>query len=129
VNQRAGAEPFFSEPLPDAPWPVAARNLLSDRENSLYQRLLSLYPDHKIFVQVALSQMIDVPESRRLRREIHRTYGSSPHKKKYWLALLEMYGEKEKKLPIKGDGPSVKAGIPLMSLDTASTLSRRVSRG
>jgi len=63
VNRRAGAEPFVSEPLPDAPWPVAARNLLSDRENSLYQRLLSLYPDHKLFVQVALSQMIDVPES------------------------------------------------------------------
>src|ERR1700722_6032138 len=63
VNRRAGAEPFVSEPLPDAPWPVAARNLLSDRENSLYQCLLSLYPDHKLFVQVALSQMIDVPES------------------------------------------------------------------
>jgi hypothetical protein len=30
-----------------------------------------------------------------LRKEIHRPYGSSPHKKKYWLALLEMYGRKE----------------------------------
>jgi hypothetical protein len=31
-------------------------------------------------------------EIKRLRREIHRTFGSSPHKKKFWLALLEMYG-------------------------------------
>jgi hypothetical protein len=63
VNRRAGAEPFFSEPLPDAPWPVAARNLLTERERSLYQSLLGLYPDHKIFVQVALSQLIDVDQS------------------------------------------------------------------
>jgi hypothetical protein len=65
VNRSAGAEPHFSEPLPDAAWPVAARNLLTQREQSLYQRLLSLYPDHKIFVQVALSQLIDVPEDHR----------------------------------------------------------------
>jgi hypothetical protein len=71
LNRRSGAEPFVSEPLPDARWPVAARNLLTDRENSLYQRLLSLYPDHELFVQVALSQMIDVdpnhPESQSIR--------------------------------------------------------------
>jgi Protein of unknown function (DUF2726) len=73
LNRRAGAEPFVSEPLPDAPWPVAARNLLTDRENSLYQRLLSFYPDHKIFVQVALSQLIEVdrnhPESESIRAQ------------------------------------------------------------
>lgn len=63
MNRRDRAEPFVSEPLPDAPWPVSARNLLTDREHSLYQRLLSLYPDHKIFVQVALSQLIDVDQS------------------------------------------------------------------
>jgi Protein of unknown function (DUF2726) len=63
VNWKAGAEKLFGEPLPDAPWPVAAKNLLTERERSLYQRLLSLYPEHKIFVQVALSQLIDVPES------------------------------------------------------------------
>jgi hypothetical protein len=63
VSWRAGAEKLFGEPLPDAPWPVAAKNLLTERERSLYQRLLSLYPEHKIFVQVALSQLIDVPES------------------------------------------------------------------
>lgn len=71
MNRRARAEPFFSEPLPDAPWPLAARNLLTDREQSLYQRLLSLYPHYKIFVQVALSQLIDAdrnhPESESIR--------------------------------------------------------------
>jgi hypothetical protein len=74
LNRRAGAEPFVSEPLPDAPWPVAARNLLSDRENSLYQRLLSLYPDHKIFVQVALSQLIDVTEDHPERQSIRNRF-------------------------------------------------------
>jgi hypothetical protein len=52
---------FVSEQaLPDTPWPVAARGLMSEREKSLYQNLISLYPDHKIFVQVALSQLVDV---------------------------------------------------------------------
>jgi hypothetical protein len=74
LNRRAGAEPFVSERLPDAPWPVAARNLLTDRETSLYQRLLSLYPDHKIFVQVALSQLIDVDRSHPERESIRARY-------------------------------------------------------
>jgi hypothetical protein len=38
---------------------------------------------------------MDDAEIKRLRKEIHRTYGSSPHKKKYWLALLEMHGRRE----------------------------------
>jgi hypothetical protein len=35
-------------------------------------------------------------EIKRLRREISRTFGSSPHKRKYWLALLEMHLQTEK---------------------------------
>jgi Protein of unknown function (DUF2726) len=65
VNRSAG------NPVPDEPWPVSARNLLSRREQSLYQRLVNLYPDHKILVQVALSQLINVdrnhPESESIR--------------------------------------------------------------
>jgi hypothetical protein len=65
VNRSAG------NPLPDEPWPVSARNLLSKREQSFYQTLLSLYPDYKIFVQVALSQLIGIdrnhPESGSIR--------------------------------------------------------------
>jgi len=71
MNRSEGSKPLVSEPLPDAPWPVAARNLLSPREQSLYQRLLSLYPKYQVFVQVALSQLIDVdrnhPESESIR--------------------------------------------------------------
>jgi hypothetical protein len=65
VNRSAG------NPLPDEPWPVSARSLLSKREQSLYQRLVDLYPEHKILVQVALSQLINVdrkhPESESIR--------------------------------------------------------------
>jgi hypothetical protein len=39
---------------------------------------------------------MDDTEIARVRREIRRTFGSSPHKKKYWLALLEMYLAAEK---------------------------------
>src|SRR5882762_3122585 len=71
MNRSVGSKPLVREPLPDVPWPVAARNLLSPREQSLYQRLLSLYPKHQVFVQVALSQLIDVdrnhPESESIR--------------------------------------------------------------
>jgi hypothetical protein len=58
-------------PLPDEPWPVSARNLLSRREKQLYQTLVALYPDHRILVQVALSQLINIdrnhPESESIR--------------------------------------------------------------
>jgi hypothetical protein len=74
MNRSAGVEPFVSDTLPDAPWPVAARTLLTPREQSLYQSLLSLYPDHKIFVQVALSQLIDVPEYHPERQSIRNRF-------------------------------------------------------
>jgi hypothetical protein len=74
VNRSAGAEPFVSDGLSDAAWPVAARNLLTPREQSLYQSLLGLYPDHKIFAQVALSQLIDVPEYHPERQSIRNRF-------------------------------------------------------
>jgi hypothetical protein len=65
VNRSAG------NPLPDEPWPLSARNLLSKREKSLYKGLVALYPDHRILVQVALSQLINIdrnhPESESIR--------------------------------------------------------------
>jgi hypothetical protein len=36
---------------------------------------------------------MDDAEIDRLRKAIYRSYGSSPHKKKYWLALLDMHEE------------------------------------
>jgi hypothetical protein len=60
-----------AKPLPDEPWPVSARDLLSRREKKLYQILVALYPDHRLLVQVALSQLIHIdrnhPQSESIR--------------------------------------------------------------
>jgi len=60
-----------ANPLPDEPWPLSARNLLSRREKRFYQSLVALYPDHRILVQVALSQLINIdrnhPQSESIR--------------------------------------------------------------
>jgi hypothetical protein len=66
--------PVVGQSLPDAPWPVVARSLLSDREKTLYQDLISLYPDHRIFVQVALSQLVDVARDHPERMAIRGHY-------------------------------------------------------
>jgi hypothetical protein len=49
-----------ANPLPEEPWPLSARSLLSERESEFYHNLIALYPNHQIFVQVALSQLINV---------------------------------------------------------------------
>lgn len=74
MNWRAGARPLIGEPLSDVPWPVAAKKLLTERERSLYQGLLASYPNHKLFVQVALSQMMDVPENHPDRQSIRNRF-------------------------------------------------------
>jgi hypothetical protein len=60
-----------AKPLADEPWPVSARDLLSRREKKLYQSLVALYPDHRLLVQVALSQLINIdrnhPQSESIR--------------------------------------------------------------
>jgi hypothetical protein len=40
---------------------------------------------------------MDDAEIARLKKEIYRSFGSSPHKKKYWLALLARYVAEERK--------------------------------
>jgi hypothetical protein len=74
VNWRARPEPILGEPLSDDPWPVAERKLLTERERSLYQSLLTLYPDHKLFIQVALSQLVDVHRNHPDRESIRNRY-------------------------------------------------------
>lgn len=58
------------------PWPVTAKALLSNREKELYQKLRGLYPGHQLFIQVALSQLINVtrnhPESVSTRNRIDK---------------------------------------------------------
>lgn len=67
--------------------------------------------------EVRHAGIMDSSEFDRLRREICRSYNSSPHKKKYWLALLEMYGRAEVprrrpgyKSTRKSEGWEVKSG-------------------
>jgi hypothetical protein len=47
---------------------------MSNREKSLYQDLMVLYPDHKIFVQVALSQLLDVASDHPERESIRARF-------------------------------------------------------
>lgn len=74
MNRVIRAEPSIGEDPIGTPWPVAARNLLSARESDFYKLLCALYPQHKVFVQVALSQMIDVPEDRPDRQSIRNRF-------------------------------------------------------
>jgi very-short-patch-repair endonuclease len=74
VNWRSRAEPPIEEPLSETPWPLAAKKLLTERERSLYQSLLDLYPERKLFVQVALSQLIDVPKNHPDRQSIRNRF-------------------------------------------------------
>ncbi|HEX4051178.1 MAG TPA: DUF2726 domain-containing protein [Steroidobacteraceae bacterium] len=53
----------LTEETPSERWPVTARELLTKREQRLYRLLLAAYPTYRIFPQVALSQLIDVPQS------------------------------------------------------------------
>jgi hypothetical protein len=74
LNRVMRAEPSIGEDQIATPWPVAARNLLSPRESDFYKLLCTSYPQHKVFVQVALSQMIDVPEDRPDRQSIRNRF-------------------------------------------------------
>lgn len=53
---------------------------------------------------------MDEAEIKRLRKAIRRSFGSSPHKKKYWLALLEMHVAKEKAAICRVRGPASGSG-------------------
>jgi Protein of unknown function (DUF2726) len=74
VNWKTRAELIVGAPLAEAPWPVEAKRLLTEREHSLYRSLLSLYPNHQVFIQVALSQLVDVPEDHPERQSIRNRF-------------------------------------------------------
>jgi Protein of unknown function (DUF2726) len=65
---------YLGDPLPDAAWPVTAKSLLTNREMELYKTLHGLYPDHRLFVQVALSQLIDVAKNHPERNSIRARF-------------------------------------------------------
>jgi hypothetical protein len=56
------------------PWPLAPKPILSEREQLLFRRLEAIYPNHRIFVQVALSQMIAVKSGTADFRSIRNRY-------------------------------------------------------
>jgi hypothetical protein len=56
------------------PWPLFAKPLLTAREAELYQRLEAMYPEHRIFVQVALSQLLEVVPGTRNRRSLRNQF-------------------------------------------------------
>jgi hypothetical protein len=62
VSARHSSSWDAAQSLGDAPWPVQPKNLLTNRETQLFQTLHALYPNHRLFVQVALSQLVDVPK-------------------------------------------------------------------
>ena len=74
MSGRTETEPVLPDDLPAAPWPVVALNLLTAREQSFYGTLSRLYPDHKVFIQVALSQLIDMPRDHPDRRSIRNRF-------------------------------------------------------
>ena len=69
----AGAGSDLHE-LGDSPWPVYARKILTRREESLHQHLLAAFPDCIVHAQVALSQLIDVPEDHPERASIRNRF-------------------------------------------------------
>jgi very-short-patch-repair endonuclease len=55
-------------------WPLYSKSLLTERETEFYRRLETMYPEHCIFVQVALSQLLDVIPGTRDRRAIRNRF-------------------------------------------------------
>lgn len=74
MNRNTATQGSVEDTPADSRWPLTARKLLTNRERFLYDLLLCMYPDHKIFVQVALSQLIDVPESHPERQSIRNRF-------------------------------------------------------
>jgi Protein of unknown function (DUF2726) len=56
------------------PWPVTPKRLLTPREQRLYDALHTLYPDHRLFIQVALSQLVDVARNHPNRYSIRNRF-------------------------------------------------------
>jgi uncharacterized protein DUF2726 len=61
-------------PQGDEPWPLMAKALLTPWEQDLYRRLEELYPQHRVFAQVALSPLLEVRPGTGNRRAIRNHY-------------------------------------------------------
>jgi hypothetical protein len=63
-------------------------------------------------VKCGMLELMDDAEIDRLRKAICRSFNSSPHKKKYWLALLEMRVAAEKTGHPRVRTPSEESPVP-----------------
>jgi very-short-patch-repair endonuclease len=61
-------------PQADEPWPLMAKALLTAWEQDMYRRLEEVYPQHRVFAQVALSQLLEVRPGTGNRRAIRNHY-------------------------------------------------------
>jgi hypothetical protein len=61
-------------PAGDVPWPLMARALLTPREQEFCRRLEELYPQHRVFAQVALSRLLEVRPGTGNRRAIRNHF-------------------------------------------------------
>lgn len=61
-------------PQGDERWPLIPNGFLTPREQDLYRRLEELYPQHRVFAQVALSQLLEVGPDTGNRRAIRNHY-------------------------------------------------------
>jgi hypothetical protein len=69
-------------------------------------------PIKRIRSELRHALVMEDAEIDRLRRAICRSFNSSPHKKKYWLELLEMYGARDKRNDQRGQKPLYGARTP-----------------
>ena len=74
---------------------------------------------------------MDDTEIKRLRRTIRRSFSNSPHRKKYWLALVDMYAAKDKTERSQKGAVCVAKLAPAMAVrlesEPASTEHRRAA--
>lgn len=74
------------EPIDNAP-----AFLVDRKRNSISERTHQISV-HGFVAQTGMIIGMDDPEIERLRKSIRRTFAGQPHKVKYWLALLDMFG-------------------------------------
>lgn len=62
--------PAEASPRDDEPWPYYAKPLMTDVEQIFFHRLLQVLPNHRVFAQVQLSQLLGI----RAGHNYHRWY-------------------------------------------------------
>ena len=118
---------------PAGRWPLYARELLNGREQMLYWRLVKAFPDHIVFAQVSLSQLLGIEKGAHERQALKNRFRQLTadfvicSKSFKPVAVIELDGmshdhprrqdaDKRKKLAVES------AGIPLHRMNTKALL-------